>query len=130
VQRAGIRGAARCAAFRGGDRAQVPHVAAPPRQGAAHAGSCGPGACRARRGRRLPLRRQHAARDDLFEDISATKSAARRGGRRAKAESGAAAWEVEEAIGVVLSEIDEIAKATFRSITLETMLKLVARRRG
>ena len=30
---------------------------------------------------------------------------------------------------MVLAEIDEIAKATFRSITLETMLKLVGRRR-
>lgn len=67
---------------------------------------------------------------ELFEDISAPKSAARRTGRRAKAEAGAAAFEVEDALGVVLSEIDEIAKATFRSITLETMLKLVARRRG
>ena len=37
--------------------------------------------------------------------------------------------EVEEAVGVVLSEIDEIAKATFRSITLDTMLKLIERRR-
>jgi hypothetical protein len=30
---------------------------------------------------------------------------------------------------VVLSEIDEIAKATFRSITLDTMLKLIQRQR-
>jgi len=30
----------------------------------------------------------------------------------------------------VLKEIDEIAKATFRSITLDTMLKLVGRRRA
>jgi len=67
---------------------------------------------------------------ELFEDISAPKSTARRTGRRAKAEAGAAAFEVEDAIGVVLSEIDEIAKATFRSITLETMLKLVERRRS
>jgi biopolymer transport protein ExbB len=33
-------------------------------------------------------------------------------------------------LGVVLAEIDEIAKATFRSITLATMLKLVERRRA
>jgi len=66
----------------------------------------------------------------LFEDISAPKNATRRSGRRAKGEAGATAYEVEDAIGVVLSEIDEIARATFRSITLETMLKLVARRRG
>ena len=38
--------------------------------------------------------------------------------------------EVEDALGVVLAEIDEIAKATFRSITLATMLKLVERRRA
>ncbi|MDX1376285.1 MAG: Rrf2 family transcriptional regulator [Burkholderiales bacterium] len=65
----------------------------------------------------------------LFEDISAPKRTARRVARRAKADAGASAYEVEDAIGVVLSEIDEIAKATFRSITLETMLRLVARRR-
>lgn len=34
------------------------------------------------------------------------------------------------AIGVVLGEIDETAKATFRSITLETMLKLIERERA
>jgi hypothetical protein len=28
----------------------------------------------------------------------------------------------------VLKEIDETAKATFRSVTLDTMLKLIARR--
>ena len=42
----------------------------------------------------------------------------------------AAPFEVEDALGVVLKEIDEIAKATFRSITLDTMLKLVERRRA
>jgi len=68
---------------------------------------------------------------ELFEDISAPKGGGRRGVRRGgKAEAGAAAYEVEDAVGVVLGEIDEIAKATFRSITLETMLKIVARRRG
>jgi hypothetical protein len=30
----------------------------------------------------------------------------------------------------VLAEIDETAKATFRSITIDTMLKLIARERG
>ncbi|MEO8509193.1 MAG: Rrf2 family transcriptional regulator [Betaproteobacteria bacterium] len=34
---------------------------------------------------------------------------------------------VDRALGAVLSEIDEIAKATFRSITLATMLRLVER---
>jgi Rrf2 family protein len=69
---------------------------------------------------------------ELFEDISAPqRSAPRAGGaRRGKAGSGAAAFEVEQALGLVLAEIDEIARATFRSITLDTMLKLVARRRA
>ncbi len=68
----------------------------------------------------------------LFEDISAPQhiSGARRPSRRVAAQGGAAAYEVEEAIGVVLAEIDEIARATFSSITLDTMLKLVARRRS
>ena len=34
------------------------------------------------------------------------------------------------ALGAVLSEIDEIAKATFRSITLATMLQLIERQRS
>jgi hypothetical protein len=34
---------------------------------------------------------------------------------------------VGRALGVVLSEIDEIAKATFSSITLATMLRLIDR---
>lgn len=68
---------------------------------------------------------------ELFEDISAPqRSATRAGARRGKAGSGAAAFEVEQALGLVLAEIDEIARATFRSITLDTMLKLVARRRA
>ena len=69
---------------------------------------------------------------DLFEDISAPRRAGPRAARRgAGAEKGVAApFEVEDALGVVLKEIDEIAKATFRSITIDTMLKLVERRRG
>ena len=35
----------------------------------------------------------------------------------------------EKALDEILSEVDEIAKATFRSISLDTMLKLIARRR-
>jgi Rrf2 family protein len=62
----------------------------------------------------------------LFEEISAPPRGARRAVRR---EGAPAAAEVEDAVGVVLTEIDEIAKATFRTITLDTMLKLVARRR-
>jgi Rrf2 family protein len=37
--------------------------------------------------------------------------------------------DVGAAVGVVLEEIDETAKAAFRSITIDTMLKLVERRR-
>ena len=47
----------------------------------------------------------------LFETIG---SGAGRGSRR----------ELERAVDQVLAEIDETAKATFRSITLETLLKL------
>jgi Rrf2 family protein len=57
---------------------------------------------------------------DLFEDISF------RTGESGVPESQS---EVERALAVVLSEIDEIAKATFRSITLDTMLKLIQRQR-
>jgi Rrf2 family protein len=52
----------------------------------------------------------------LFEDI----------GEQA-AEAGST--DVERALGVVLAEIDEIAKSTFRSLTIETMLKLIGRQR-
>jgi Rrf2 family protein len=37
--------------------------------------------------------------------------------------------DVGAAVGMVLEEIDETAKAAFRSITIDTMLKLVERRR-
>ncbi len=69
---------------------------------------------------------------ELFEDISAPRRAPAKGARRrrAAADGIAAPHEVEDALGVVLAEIDEIAKATFRSITLDTMLKLVERRRA
>jgi len=65
----------------------------------------------------------------LFENISAPRRGGRRSARRDGAATVPAPQEVEDAVGVVLAEIDEIAKATFRSITLATMLKLVARRR-
>jgi len=71
---------------------------------------------------------------ELFEDISApqrsTTRASRGAGRRSPTGKGAAAFEVEQALGIVLAEIDEIARATFRSITLDTMLKVVERRRA
>ena len=55
---------------------------------------------------------------ELFEEIGARPAG--RGPRR----------EEERALEQILGEIDEIAKATFRSITLDTMLKLLARRRA
>ena len=54
----------------------------------------------------------------LFEDISS------RSGREPGTRT-----EVGRGLGVVLTEIDEIAKATFRSITIDTMLKLVERQK-
>ncbi|OHC83864.1 MAG: hypothetical protein A3G73_06440 [Rhodospirillales bacterium RIFCSPLOWO2_12_FULL_67_15] len=65
----------------------------------------------------------------LFENISAARRGGRRPARREGAPARPAAAEVEEALAVVLSEIDEIARATFSTITLDTMLKLMARRR-
>jgi len=57
----------------------------------------------------------------LFEDI---------GGRPGGSREFGASTDVGRALGVVLAEIDEIAKATFRSITIGTMLKLIARQRS
>ena len=51
----------------------------------------------------------------LFEDIGARR--ARRAGRGAEA-----------ALAEVLAEIDSTARATFSSVTLDTLLKLIARR--
>jgi Rrf2 family protein len=53
-----------------------------------------------------------------FEDIGARSP-----------EPGAAHTDLGRAITRVLSDIDEIAKATFRSITVDTLLKLVDRER-
>jgi Rrf2 family protein len=53
---------------------------------------------------------------ELFEDIS---------GRAAK--GGVRRTGIENALASVLSEIDETAKATFRSITVDTMLMLARR---
>jgi Rrf2 family protein len=55
---------------------------------------------------------------ERFEDIGARSP-----------EPGAAHTDLGLAIARVLSEIDEIAKATFRSITIDTLLKLVERER-
>ena len=57
----------------------------------------------------------------LFEDLATPASA--------RSESHAPTA-VDRALDVVLGEIDQIAKATFSSITLATMLQLVARQRG
>lgn len=57
---------------------------------------------------------------ELFEDIR---------GRTGGSRDPRASTDVGRALGVVLAEIDEIAKATFRSITIDTMLKLIDRQR-
>jgi Rrf2 family protein len=54
-----------------------------------------------------------------FEDISAPAARARRARRPA-----------ERALDEVLAEIDQTARATFGSVTLDTMLKLIARHGG
>ncbi len=53
-----------------------------------------------------------------FEEISPTDAERREPGERTGA---------GRAIATVLSEIDEIAQATFRSITIATMLRIMAR---
>jgi len=58
---------------------------------------------------------------ELFEDI---------GDRTARNRQPGASTDVGRALGVVLAEIDEIAKATFRSMTVGTMLKLIGRQQG
>jgi DNA-binding IscR family transcriptional regulator len=58
---------------------------------------------------------------ERFEDISA---------RSPEAGGADPATEVGRALARVLGEIDEIAKATFRSITIGTMLKLLERERA
>ena len=56
----------------------------------------------------------------LFEDTSApTRTLGGAGARTG----------IERGLGMVLTEIDEIAKATFASITLASMLKLLERRK-
>ncbi len=57
---------------------------------------------------------------ELFEDI---------GDRAGRNRQPGASTDVGRALGTVLTEIDEIAKATFRSITISTMLKIIERQR-
>jgi Rrf2 family protein len=58
---------------------------------------------------------------ELFEDISA---------RSPEAGGADPTTDVGRALARILAEIDEIAKATFRSITIGTMLMLVERERA
>lgn len=51
---------------------------------------------------------------ELFEDIGTPRTRSPR--------------EEERALDEILAEVDETAKATFRSVTLDTMLKLISRR--
>jgi len=70
-------------------------------------------------GHHLPvLRYVEPAQFERFEEIGAPPEAADAGGSLPEG----------LALDSVLAEIDEIARATFRSITFDTMLKLVARR--
>jgi len=57
---------------------------------------------------------------ELFEDIST---------RTGESDEFDESSEVGGALGAVMAEVDEIAKATFRSITVDTMLKLIERQR-
>jgi Rrf2 family protein len=56
----------------------------------------------------------------IFEDISA----------RTPEDEGEPVTDVGAALGRILSEIDDIARATFSSITIDTMLKLIDRARN
>ena len=56
----------------------------------------------------------------LFEDIST---------RTGESDEFDRSSEVGRALGAVMEEVDEIAKATFSSITVDTMLKLIERQR-
>jgi len=57
---------------------------------------------------------------EIFEDISA----------RTPEDEGEPVTDVGTALGRVLAEIDDIARATFSSITIDTMLKLIERGRA
>jgi Rrf2 family protein len=57
---------------------------------------------------------------DVFEDIST---------RTGESNAFDTSSEVGRALSAVTTEVDEIAKATFRSITVDTMLKLIERQR-
>jgi Rrf2 family protein len=65
---------------------------------------------------------------ELFEEVGGPMRGPARPARRAG--EGIGAHEIEAALGVVFAEIDELARATFGSITLQTLLKLIERRRA
>jgi Rrf2 family protein len=68
---------------------------------------------------------------EVFEDLSPQgPSRPARRGSRTRAADAHPAHAVDSALATVLSEIDAMAKATFSSITLATMLRLVARQSG
>jgi Rrf2 family protein len=56
---------------------------------------------------------------ERFEDISSRSP-----------EGGRTTTDAGRALARILAEIDDTAKATFRSVTIDTMLKLMARERG
>lgn len=60
---------------------------------------------------------------ELFEHVGAAEGAGLARRRRGRKEG------VEGALGTVFAEIDEISRATLRSISIATLLKLVERRR-
>lgn len=57
---------------------------------------------------------------EIFEDINA----------RTPEDEGEPVTDVGTALGRILAEIDDIARATFSSITIDTMLKLIERARA
>jgi len=67
-----------------------------------------------RLGREVPARSEHGADDGLGTEAEPTPSGT---------------TPVDLALDAVLSEIDQFARATFSSITLATMLRLMQRRR-
>jgi len=67
---------------------------------------------------------------ELFEHLDDPARDSLRDDDAERAAGNRSAHAIDRALGAVLSEIDEITKATFRSITLATMLRLVEREQG
>jgi Rrf2 family protein len=70
----------------------------------------------------------NARRLTLMDVIQMFEEFAPPAGQRGAANAGVT--RVDKALGAVLAEIDENAKATFSSITLATMLRLIERQQG